>query len=214
MKKTILWSGIAIIILAVAFFWLNSYIYQAKQAKVDRIDSFEACAAAGYPVMESYPEQCLTPDGRNFVRNIDEPALSIDQPGGDNPPSPSQALPDWGTNYMSLSDWRLEATDSLTPLVCQVSDQSSSLNERIALREVNGTKYCIKAKSEGAAGSVYTTYTYAANVRQKMISLSFVARYPNCSNYDEPQQSACTGERQSFNLDQAVDQEIRRAGLK
>lgn len=33
--------------------------------------TFEDCAAAGYPVMESYPEQCRTPDGRLFVRVID-----------------------------------------------------------------------------------------------------------------------------------------------
>ncbi len=33
------------------------------------IDSFEDCAAAGYPIMESYPEQCRTPDGRNFTRD-------------------------------------------------------------------------------------------------------------------------------------------------
>jgi eight-cysteine-cluster-containing protein len=34
------------------------------------VTSFEECAAAGYPIMESYPEQCRTPDGRNFVRVI------------------------------------------------------------------------------------------------------------------------------------------------
>jgi hypothetical protein len=34
------------------------------------IDSFEECAAAGYPIMESYPEQCMTPDGRSFTRDI------------------------------------------------------------------------------------------------------------------------------------------------
>ncbi len=214
MKKAILWSGISIIILTISFFWLNRYIYQAKQAKVGEIDSFEACAAAGYPVMESYPEQCLTPDGRNFVRDISKPDTNAGSSGGDNQPIFSQAVPDWGTNYMSLSDWRLEAIDSLAPLDCQVSDQSSSQNERAALREINGTEYCIKAISEGAAGSVYTAYTYTASARQKMISLSFVARYPNCSNYDEPRRSACDNERKSFSLDQAVDQEIRRAGLK
>lgn len=37
---------------------------------VSAIDSFEECAAAGYPIMKSYPEQCRTPDGRNFVRMI------------------------------------------------------------------------------------------------------------------------------------------------
>jgi hypothetical protein len=35
------------------------------------IRNFEECAAAGYPVMESYPEQCRTPDGRLFVRVLD-----------------------------------------------------------------------------------------------------------------------------------------------
>lgn len=37
-----------------------------------RILSFEECAAAGYPIMESYPEQCMTPSGEVFVRIIDE----------------------------------------------------------------------------------------------------------------------------------------------
>ena len=34
----------------------------------DAIDSFEDCAAAGYPVMESYPEQCATPDGKSLTK--------------------------------------------------------------------------------------------------------------------------------------------------
>ncbi len=34
------------------------------------ITSFEECVAAGNPVMESYPEQCSTPDGKHFVRDV------------------------------------------------------------------------------------------------------------------------------------------------
>lgn len=30
------------------------------------VNSFEECAEAGYPVMESLPRQCRTPDGRTF----------------------------------------------------------------------------------------------------------------------------------------------------
>jgi hypothetical protein len=37
------------------------------------INSFEECIAAGYPVMESYPLQCRTPDGMTFVEELDEP---------------------------------------------------------------------------------------------------------------------------------------------
>jgi len=36
------------------------------------INSFDDCARAGYPVMESYPRQCSTPDGRSFVEVLDE----------------------------------------------------------------------------------------------------------------------------------------------
>ncbi len=34
------------------------------------ISSFEDCVQAGYPVMESYPRQCKTPEGRTFVEVI------------------------------------------------------------------------------------------------------------------------------------------------
>ena len=37
---------------------------------VPAITNFEECAAAGNPIMESYPEQCRTPDGRLFVRDV------------------------------------------------------------------------------------------------------------------------------------------------
>lgn len=32
------------------------------------ISTFEECAAAGYPVMETYPETCRTPQGTTFTR--------------------------------------------------------------------------------------------------------------------------------------------------
>jgi len=42
-----------------------------KQSQVlANINSFEECAAAGFPIMESYPEQCKTPDNRTFTRQI------------------------------------------------------------------------------------------------------------------------------------------------
>jgi|GEM_PF-1242619 len=31
------------------------------------INSFEECVDAGYPILESYPRQCRTPDGKNFI---------------------------------------------------------------------------------------------------------------------------------------------------
>ena len=41
------------------------------QARVDKsINSFMDCLRAGYPVRESYPPQCQTPDGRSFSGGV------------------------------------------------------------------------------------------------------------------------------------------------
>ncbi len=40
------------------------------------IDSFEKCAAAGNPVMESHPRQCRTSDGKNFVEKLGMAVMS------------------------------------------------------------------------------------------------------------------------------------------
>lgn len=40
------------------------------------ITSFEQCESAGNPIMESYPRQCRTPDGTNFVEQINPKMMS------------------------------------------------------------------------------------------------------------------------------------------
>ncbi|MDZ7726063.1 MAG: Gmad2 immunoglobulin-like domain-containing protein [Candidatus Campbellbacteria bacterium] len=50
-------------------------IYAIANQKGDKgknktITSFEECVEAGYPVMESYPEQCSVPGGETFTRDI------------------------------------------------------------------------------------------------------------------------------------------------
>jgi len=46
--------------------WANPYYAPDASS----IQSFEECAAAGNPVMESYPRQCRTADGKHFVEII------------------------------------------------------------------------------------------------------------------------------------------------
>lgn len=43
-----------------------------REKPAQEVISFETCAAAGYPVMESYPRQCRTPDGRTYAEEIAE----------------------------------------------------------------------------------------------------------------------------------------------
>lgn len=39
---------------------------------IARVTNFKECADAGYPVLESYPRQCRTPEGRIFVEELPE----------------------------------------------------------------------------------------------------------------------------------------------
>ncbi|QQG37529.1 MAG: hypothetical protein HYS26_02755 [Candidatus Kaiserbacteria bacterium] len=64
--KTSTLIGFAVVLTIVAALIL-SLIENSKRQDLYSINSFDECAAAGYPIMESYPEQCRTPDGRTFV---------------------------------------------------------------------------------------------------------------------------------------------------
>jgi len=46
------------------------YYFGFRQEKGNPPTSFEECVAQGYPVLESYPRQCKTPDGQTFVEDI------------------------------------------------------------------------------------------------------------------------------------------------
>ena len=57
-------TRLLIIVLALSAFFLLGCIDQ-------NIRTFEECEDAGYPIMESYPRQCRTPDGRTFVNQFE-----------------------------------------------------------------------------------------------------------------------------------------------
>lgn len=48
------------------------------------VDSFEECVETGYPVMESYPRQCRTPDGRLFVETVPPDSIVPEKPTDDS----------------------------------------------------------------------------------------------------------------------------------
>lgn len=62
---------------------------------------------------------------------------------------------------------------------------------------IGNSEYCYREESEGAAGSTYVTYVYARGAHE----LTFTLRYPQCANYDEPSQSSCKLEQETFDVD-------------
>lgn len=76
MKSQSYLFGVAVVLFALMAIGGAAYLAITSPKKTEiLVDSFEACAKAGYPVMESYPEQCKTPDGKTYVRVIPEPTL-------------------------------------------------------------------------------------------------------------------------------------------
>ena len=59
------------VFLAMVLVGVSIWYFKGK-SNMQAINSFEECAEAGYPVMESYPERCYTPDGRSFTRQISQ----------------------------------------------------------------------------------------------------------------------------------------------
>ncbi len=81
-----------------------------KPTYASSIHSFEECVAAGNPVMESYPRQCRTPDGKHFVETIPDKEQCEDIDGlwgiwSNRSPATASCNP-------STSDGGMECTDS------------------------------------------------------------------------------------------------------
>lgn len=115
---------------------------------------------------------------------------------------------DLQVEYITPQDWPPQITIKTGQFICNAQDGSASLPTRTLKKIYNNNTYCIEAMSEGAAGSVYTTYIYTTQKDAKLISAKFTLRFPQCLNYDDPKKTACQNERTTFDLDSLVDQII------
>jgi len=56
-------------------------VVYAVPKKSRQVTDFQSCKEAGYPLLETYPEQCKTPDGRTFMEEAyDNPEVIISSP--------------------------------------------------------------------------------------------------------------------------------------
>jgi len=71
MKKNVVNSKLAIIILVVAVVLVAIAVAIAAVAlrNDEQTKSFTECADAGYPISQTFPETCSTPDGKTFTNN-------------------------------------------------------------------------------------------------------------------------------------------------
>ncbi len=118
---------------------------------------------------------------------------------------------DFDTDYVSPVDW--------PPLVRALEGESYSCtpagNEidragKTESIEMGGEEYCVTTVSEGAAGSIYKQYAYIKDVRGIPVAATFSFRFVQCVNYDEPNQSACLAEQESFNISSTMHEFFSR----
>ena len=153
MNKKIIWALSLILVIIVGaglYFLLN----QQRSSQQQTITNFEECAKAGYPVRESYPGQCSTPDGRHFVEDIEQNPFSDSTPitvsgemtcltkTGQGPQTMECAIGFKGTDgrqYALKNLFKLDPENkfSLVGLQVEVSGKSSSEETK----DPDGSKY-------------------------------------------------------------------------
>lgn len=114
-------------------------------------------------------------------------------------PTPAETFSTSTYKYINFIDWPPQATTSNDIYSCAKTSTTTEIT-------INNNKYCRSVISEGAAGSIYNTYTYNFAKENNTVSLTFSTRQPQCMNYDNPKQTECLDEINNFNVDKIVDE--------
>jgi len=126
-----------------------------------------------------------------IVANKKETTLPITQ-------TPTQAFSTSTYKYINFFDWPPQITTSIDIYSCTKTSTTTEIT-------INNNKYCRSVISEGAAGSIYNTYTYNFAKENNTVSLTFSTRQPQCMNYDNPKQTECLDEMKKVDVDSIVD---------
>ena len=70
MSKTTMWVIIGLIVVFLAGYFVYYQRQNAPGKDVGFITTFEDCASAGYPIQESYPRKCTTPEGNVYTEEL------------------------------------------------------------------------------------------------------------------------------------------------
>lgn len=109
-----------------------------RQSITQEINNFDDCAYAGYPILESYPRQCKTPDDRTFTEII--PPI---EPGPF--PEPKEDFCGQSTYGKCLTDLDC-AKGGCSGEVCQSQDEESIITPCVFRECYNAEIYGMQCK--------------------------------------------------------------------
>ena|ERR1035437_6131967 len=107
-------------------------------------------------------------------------------------------IPPLSTKYITAQGWPPKVEVISGPFSC---DESGSEIAKTTKKVIAGKTYCVTVQSEGAAGSIYNTYTYVTVVGAQVTKTTFILRFVQCDNYEDPQKTECKNERAAFDPD-------------
>jgi hypothetical protein len=113
------------------------------------------------------------------------------------------------TEYISTNEWPPTVTVSTGTSPCVVASSTGSDFKETSQRTVAGRTYCIVDTRGAAAGSQYLEYAYTTPWQDGSVTVRFTLQYPQCMNYDDPEQTACKQEQASFDIDGMVDRIVQ-----
>ena len=119
--------------------------------------------------------------------------------------------PELDTSYMHAMEWPPIPTVREGSFRCEsIGDGAAKTEERT----IGERTYCIRSVTQGAAGSIYTEYTYETAIDNKIIAFAFTIKSVQCVNYENPQRSACENERATFDLNAVMNDIVSTIQLK
>jgi hypothetical protein len=124
---------------------------------------------------------------------------------GDTPGVNFWAPENFVGKYISAPEWPPHVSGSSSIFSCVPSGSEITAIGQTTKATIAGKIYCINKKSEGAAGSTYTTFNYATVIKDKLVTAELALQFPQCENYDEPAKTDCKNEQKSFDPDKMFD---------
>lgn len=113
------------------------------------------------------------------------------------------------TEYLRVLETPTKITiSSTTPYTCNLAgtDESMVVQGTTSKHTVSRREYCVTTQTEGAAGSIYNTYTYSTAYEKGTVTFDFAVQQVQCANYTEVERKKCEAEQAIFSIDRFVDQ--------
>lgn len=118
------------------------------------------------------------------------------------------SIPEWKTQihckYASMPQFEVQSGE----LQCNANMFTTESENSITSKYINQQHFCSAVVEEGAAGTLYKTYHYATYEKNNVITVHFVAAYPQCENFPKHKRIKCEKESATFFPDALVYQVV------